>query len=134
MIPRNAEQLLDPDAHPEPVLLSRRRNAADAKALEKQQTADAVKALDEEGDLRDVLSLASGAGIRFLARLLEHCNWNSEYFHPSNSVMSYAAGRRAVCRDIENWVSDADYDLWVAVRRQLEANRPKGSPQPNAKS
>lgn len=127
-IPRSAEELFDPEGvKPDETaaFIDGPVNAADAKRLKKKAVSDKAQEFTDETDLRELLALPSGAGVRFLARLLEHCNWNAEHFHPSNSVMSYAAGRRSICRDLENWVSDADLELWIAVRRQLELVRPR---------
>lgn len=126
-LPRTAEELFDPDSvHPDSLdTLLDHSNAADASRLKRKAAADKAQEFTDEADLREILTLPSGAGARFLARLLEHCNWNQEHFHPSNSVMCYASGRRSICRDLENWVSDADLELWLAVRKQLELKRPK---------
>lgn len=143
MIPRSADELTDPDAFkedgsrkqdPDVTLLGRRRNAADPKRLQVQATRDAVQEVDDENDLREIVALASGAGRRFLARLLEKCNWNAEYFHPSNSVMSYAAGRREVSRVVENWLADAGLEVWIAVRTELEQQRTKPVAQDKRRS
>ena len=125
--PRNAEELFDPEGQqPDDVsALIERPNAADTKTLRRKAVSDKAQEFTDEADLRELLALPSGAGVRFLARLLGHCNWNAEHFHPSNSVMSYAAGRRSICRDLENWVSDADVRLWLEVRLELEKQRPK---------
>lgn len=124
-IPRTAEELFNPESVETDNLdtLLDRSNAADAPRLKRKAAADKTKELDDEADLREVLSIPGG--VRFLARLLEHCHWGQEHFHPSNSVMCYAAGRRSLCRDLENWISDADLELWLRVRRQLELKRPK---------
>lgn len=125
--PRSAEELFDPEANtpdPDDAITGRGRvRTTDRQALARKAVSDVIGDITDENDVREVLSLPSGAGVRFLARLLEHCNWSAEYFHPSNSVMSYAAGRRSICRDMENWVSDADLELWIAVRRVLEVKR-----------
>lgn len=125
--PRSAEELFDPEAQqpdPDDAITGRGRvRTTDRKTLQRQAVSNAIGDITDENDVREVLSLPSGAGVRFLARLLEHCNWSAEYFHPSNSVMSYAAGRRSLCRDLENWVSDADLELWISVRRSLEVKR-----------
>lgn len=126
-LPRTAEELFDPDSvQPDNLdTLLDRSNAADAPRLKRKAAADKAQEFSDDADLRELLALESGAGRRFVARLLEHCNWNQEHFHPSNSVMCYAAGRRSLCRDIENWVSDADVSLWLQVRTELELKRPK---------
>lgn len=126
-IPRSAEELFDPESTKDDDLsaLLDHQNAADAPRIKRRGAIDKAQELTDETDLRELLQLPSGAGVRFLARLLEHCNWGGEYFVPTHGVMCYAAGRREVCRAVENWVSDADLELWFAVRRQLEIKRPK---------
>lgn len=125
--PKNAEELFDPDASkPDPAehILDTPPKSNDSKDLRKRAISQKTRDLNEEGDLRAVLSTDSG--VRFLARLIGGpCGWNQPYYHPSNSTMCEVAGRRSIAYQLEQWISDADLDLWFAVRRELEKTRPK---------
>lgn len=128
-IPRSAEELFDPDAQQSDGterIVDGPVRTADVRALKRKELSDKVAEFTDETDLREVLALPSGAGIRLLARIIgEPCGWNQPYFHPSNSVMSEIAGRRSIAYQLEQWISDADLELWFAVRRELERKRPK---------
>jgi hypothetical protein len=127
-LPRNAEELFNPDAgksDPSEAITGGRVRTGDVKALQRKALSDTAVEITDENDIREVLALPSGAGLRFLARLIEACGWNTPHFHPSNSIMSEVAGRRSIAWQLEGWISDADLDLWLAVRRQLELKRQK---------
>lgn len=115
----------DPQAQPEKELafLDKPVNASDATQLKSKAISDKARALKEEGDLRAVL--ASPAGVRFMARLINTCGWNAPHFNPNNSFMCENAGRRSIAWQLEQWISDADLSLWIAVRRELEETRVK---------
>jgi hypothetical protein len=123
--PRTAEELFDPDSvKPDGAdALLDRVNAGDPHQVRRSGTRAKIRELEGENDLREVL--ASPAGVRLVARIIEACGWSTPHFHPSNSVMSEIAGRRSIAWQLENWISDADVELWIAVRRQLESVRPK---------
>lgn len=123
--PRTAEELFDPDGAKEQDVekVLDRVNASDPQQVRKSATRAKIREIEGENDLREVL--ASPAGVRLIARIIEACGWATPYFHPSNSVMSEVAGRRSIAWQLENWISDADVELWIAVRRQLESVRPK---------
>ena len=126
--PRSAEELTaDPQEEGKPdstaAFLDKPQNAADAPALRERAISDKSKALKLENDVRAVL--ATPAGVRFVARLVEVCGWSTPYFHPSNSVMCEIAGRRSIAYQLEQWISDVDLNLWFAVRKELEQIRPK---------
>lgn len=122
---RSAEDLTDPEGERQtPVRgTDRRVRAGDAAELRKKQVDDKERQLQEERDLVEVAS--TPAGRRFLARLIVACGWNQPHFHPSNSIMCEVAGRRSIAFQLEQWLSDADLDLFLGVRRELEALRPK---------
>jgi hypothetical protein len=102
----------------------------DPRALRRKQVSDKNKALQDENDLRAILSTPEG--LRFVARIIgTMCGWNSPYFHPSNSVMCEIAGRRSIGFQLEQIISDADLELWLNVRRLLEQYRAK--PQKDSK-
>ncbi len=127
---RSAEDLTrDPQAEDKPDaanrLTERPRKTNDPKALKKQALDDKAKQLQEEADLRWVLSLANG--VRFIARVMGICGADESAFHPSNSVMCEIAGRRSIARQIKNWCRDADFELWVKVDREIEAGRAKAT-------
>lgn len=123
--PRSAEDLnRDPQVEERPdSLVGTPRKTNDPKALKKQAIDDKGRALQEEADLRWVLS--SPAGVRFVARVMGACGVDEVYFHPSNSTMCEIAGRRSIARQIKNWIRDADFGLWVGVDREIEDLRPK---------
>lgn len=129
--PRNAEELFEPDEgkpHAEDRLIVPPQKTNDPKALRAKAVTDRERALQEENDLRAVLSTA--AGVRLMARVIAGpCGWNSPYFNPSNSVMCEIAGRRSIGYQLEQWISDADLKLWFAVRTEMEKVRakPKGN-------
>lgn len=127
MNPRNAEELFNPDATPDPVesITGGRVRTSDIASLQRKALADTIAEITDENDIREVLAIASGAGVRFMARLIEACGWNTPHFNPSNSVMSEIAGRRSIAWQLEGWISDADVELWVLVRRTLELKRQK---------
>lgn len=126
-IPRSAEELFDPDSQTDSAdhIIDGPVRAADPKALKRKALSDKAEEFTDEADLREVLALASGAGVRVLARVIEACGWNTPHFHPSNSVMCEIAGRRSIAWQLETWISDADLALWFAVRAELERKRPK---------
>ena len=115
-----------------------RVRTADVRSLERKATANTIAEITDENDICEVLAIASGAGVRFMSRLIEACGWNTPHFNPSNSVMSEIAGRRSIAWQLEGWISDADVELWVAVRRNLELKRQKPkartAQRPNATS
>lgn len=125
--PRNAEELFNPDAAPDPdeAITGGRVRTSDVQALQRKAVADTITEITDENDIREVLAIASGAGVRFVARLIETCGWNTPHFNPSNSVMSEIAGRRSIAWQVEGWISDADVELWLIVRRTLEVKRQK---------
>jgi hypothetical protein len=126
MIPRSAEELFDPDYTPDESATEPRRRTGDVRTLHKQAERDKIEEFTDEADLREVLAIPSGAGIRFIARLIAGpCGWNTPYFHPSNSVMCETAGRRSIGYQLEQWICNADPELWAAVRAELEKTRPK---------
>lgn len=122
----NAEELFDPHGarrKPEGFLDPRAR-ANDPQALRKKAISDKQRTLNDENDLRTILSTEEG--VRFVARLIAGpCGWNLPHFHASNSVMCEVAGRRSIAYQLEQWISDVDVELWFAVRRELEKQRPK---------
>lgn len=121
--PRNADEL-DPDAKvPDESFLDKPQNVSDVPALKEKAISDKVKVLRDENDLRAVLSTAEG--VRVVARVIERCGWNGPYFRPNNSEMCEVAGRRSIAWQLEQAISDVDLELWIAVRRELETNRPK---------
>lgn len=124
--PRTAEELFDPNAQrPDgtEAFLDKPQNAADAPALKDKALKDKSRALKLENDIREVLAMPGG--VRFVARVIEACGWNTPYFAPSNSVMCEVAGRRSIAYQLEQWICDADLKLWFAVRTELESIRPK---------
>lgn len=124
--PKNAEQLMDPDARgpdPSDEFLDPATNAADPKELRRRAISDKAREFAEEADLRYVLS--SEQGQRFVARVIGVCGWNMPFFNPSNSWMCETAGRRSIAWQLEQWISNADLSLWFAVRRELEKQRVK---------
>lgn len=127
-MPRSAEELFDPDyAKPDPdeAIIGRPTSTINPKQLKRKALSDTAHQLTEEADICELLALPSGAGVRFIARLIESCGWNLPHFHPSNSIMSEVAGRRSIAWQVENWVSDSGLENWFAVRRELEVKRPK---------
>lgn len=128
--PRNAEELFDPEREPDPKVVDRPQRTNDPIALRDKAVSDKAKELEEENDLREVLSSAPGR--RVLARVIASCGWNTPYYHPSNSQMCEIAGRRSIAWQIEQWISNADLKLWFAVREELEKARPKPERKPKA--
>lgn len=123
---RTADDLdRDPQVEPEKPLpfLDQPVNASDPAQLKAKTLTDKSRALKEENDVRAVLS--TPAGIRLIARLITTCGWNMPYYLPNNSAMCEVAGRRSIAWQIEQWISDVDFNLWVAVRRELEGSRVK---------
>lgn len=124
--PRDAEELFNPEtSRPDgtEIFLDKPVNASDVPALKQKALNDKQRALKEENDLRAVL--ATPEGVRFVARLITACGWNTPHFHTSNSVMCEVAGRRSIAWQVEQWISDTELSLWFAVRRELETVRPK---------
>lgn len=127
-IPRSAEELFDPDGQQSDGterIIDGPVRAADPKALKRKALNDKAEEFTDEADLREVLAIPSGAGARFIARVIEACGWNTPHFHPSNSMMCEIAGRRSIAWQLEQWTSDANLELWFAVRAELEKKRPK---------
>ena len=125
--PRSAEDLYDEPSDGKPdksaSFLDAPINASNPAQLKAKAISDTARALKEENDIREVLSTA--AGVRFVSRLIGACGWNMPYFHPNNSMMSEAAGRRSIGWQLEQWISDTDLSFWFAVRRELENVRVK---------
>lgn len=138
MSERNADELFRDPQEPEeklPDFIDAPQKTNDPKALAKKAIDDKAKELEMEGDLRAVLSTLQGR--RFVARMLtEVCYINEDVFNPNNSVMSHTAGRRQVGITVKNWIRAADFELWVAVDREIEHLRwkPKTSERARQRS
>jgi hypothetical protein len=123
---RSAEDLFNPEGAKQkaPDFLDRPQRANDPAALKEKALTDKQRELQSENDLRAVLS--TDEGVRMVARIIGGpCGWNLPYFHASNSVMCEVAGRRSIARQLEEWISNCDLQLWFAVRTELERERPK---------
>ncbi len=124
---RSADDLYtDPQAEPEKPLpfLERPSKTNDPKALKAKAIDDKAKALRQENDIRAIL--ATEAGVRFMARLLgEICFIDATPFNPNSMTMANIAGRRQVAMMVKDLIRDCDWDLWVKVDREIEAQRPK---------
>lgn len=106
--------------------MSETPNAADPVAQKESRITELQRRIQEENDIRAVLSTPEGR--RLLVRILDICGRNTPYFHPNNSTMSEIAGRRSVAFQIENWVRDVDHGIWQAVDVEIEASRPRPEP------
>lgn len=130
---RTAEELFDPEKTPDPKFLDKPQQSANPKALREKAVSDKARELQDENDLRAVLTTAEG--VRFVARLIAGpCGWNQPYYQPNNSSMCEVAGRRSIAFQLEQWISNTDLELWFSVRRELEKSRPKPETSKKPKS
>lgn len=83
-------------------------NTSDEKAVKKRQKEDERLLNEEKEDMRAVLQMPSGEGMRVMYRLLERCHVFHSTFSPDVSVMSFNEGERNVGLFLQGVIMQSD--------------------------